>query len=442
MGIKLKMTLWYTLLAVLTAGLMGGLLFVAAQGSAFEYYSDTLNAASVLAQSQLEYESGNLEIDDDLDDIPDVHIALYTGGGTLIYGRTRVELPFEAGIVRRTASGGLEWYVLDTLLTFDSRSSVWMRCVKAADSEAAAYVLVLRVALILLPLMIGLTALGGFLIARGAFRPVDRMAATAEAILSGGDLGRRVGLHGGRDELTRLSRTLDGMLERLDEAFRRERQFTSDAAHELRTPLNAVRLLCQEAMDEPDPGRREALIAEIMERTDGLSRLVAQLLALSRMDAGRVPVEMQEVDVSRLALEVARELEPVAEEAGIALETRVEPGVWLKADPALLTRLAVNLLGNAIRYGRPGGHAWLTLADEADGVCLTVRDDGVGMTPEEQDRMWDRFWRADSSRHSEGTGLGLAIARWIIERHGAHAQVRSAPGEGTEIRVIFPEKKS
>ena len=97
MGIKLKMTLWYTLLAVLTAGLMGGLLFVAAQGSAFEYYSDTLNAASVLAQSQLEYESGNLEIDDDLDDIPDVHIALYTGGGTLIYGRTRVELPFEAG---------------------------------------------------------------------------------------------------------------------------------------------------------------------------------------------------------------------------------------------------------------------------------------------------------------------------------------------------------
>ena len=152
MGIKLKMTLWYTLLAVLTAGLMGGLLFVAAQGSAFEYYSDTLNAASVLAQSQLEYESGNLEIDDDLDDIPDVHIALYTGGGTLIYGRTRVELPFEAGIVRRTASGGLEWYVLDTLLTFDSRSSVWMRCVKAADSEAAAYVLVLRVALILLPL--------------------------------------------------------------------------------------------------------------------------------------------------------------------------------------------------------------------------------------------------------------------------------------------------
>ncbi len=440
MGIKLKMTLWYTILALVTAGLMGGLLFIAAQRSAYEYYSDTLHAASALAQSQLEYESGNLEIDDDLEDIPDVHIALYTESGTLIYGRTRVELAFEQDAVRRVSSGGMEWYALDTLLTFAGRSSVWMRCVKAADSEAAAYVLVLRAALILLPLMIGLTALGGFLIARGAFRPVGRMAATAEAIVSGGDLGRRVGLHGGRDELTRLSRTLDSMLERLDEAFRRERQFTSDAAHELRTPLNAVRLLCQEAMDETDPGRRESLIAEIMERIDGLSRLVAQLLALSRMDAGCVPVEMREVDVSRLMQEVAHELEPLAQDADISLEAQVEPGVRMNADASLLTRLAVNLLGNAIRYGRRGGHAWLKLTDEADGVCLAVRDDGVGMSPEEQERMWDRFWRADSSRNSEGTGLGLAIARWIIDRHGGTAQVRSAPGKGTEIRVVFPRK--
>ena len=130
------------------------------------YKRQTLHAASALAQSQLEYESGNLEIDDDLEDIPDVHIALYTESGTLIYGRTRVELAFEQDAVRRVSSGGMEWYALDTLLTFAGRSSVWMRCVKAADSEAAAYVLVLRVALILLPLMIGLTALGGFLIAR------------------------------------------------------------------------------------------------------------------------------------------------------------------------------------------------------------------------------------------------------------------------------------
>lgn len=130
--------------------------------------------------------------------------------------------------------------------------------------------------------------------------------------------------------------------------------------HELRTPLNAVRLLCQEAMDETDPGRRESLIAEIMERIDGLSRLVAQLLALSRMDAGRVPVEMRDVDVSRLMQEVAHELEPLAQDVDISLEAQVEPGVRMNADASLLDPPGGDLLGKAIRYGRRRGHAWLS----------------------------------------------------------------------------------
>ena len=139
--------------------------------------------------------------------------------------------------------------------------------------------------------------------------------------------------------------------------------------------------------------------------------------------------------------EVTEELEPVAQDADIALLADVAEDVRLEADASLLTRLAVNLLSNAIRYGRPGGHAWLVLRRAGDEVLLSVRDDGAGMTQQEQSRMWDRFWRADSSRHSEGTGLGLSIAKWIIDQHGGRAEVRSAPGEGTEVRVFFPAKK-
>ena len=178
-----------------------------------------------------------------------------------------------------------------------------------------------------------------------------------------------------------------------------------------------------------------------MERTDGLSQLVAQLLALSRMDAGRMKVTREDVDASRLMREVTEELEPVAQDADIALLADVAADVRLEADASLLTRLAVNLLSNAIRYGRPGGHAWLVLRRAGDEVLLSVRDDGAGMTQQEQSRMWDRFWRADSSRHSEGTGLGLSIAKWIIDQHGGRAEVRSAPGEGTEVRVFLPAKK-
>src|SRR5699024_9535429 len=141
------------------------------------------------------------------------------------------------------------------------------------------------------------------------------------------------------------------------------------------------------AIDEPDPARRTSLLAEIMERTDGLSQLVAQLLALSRMDAGRMKVTREDVDASRLMREVTEELEPVAQDADIALLADVAADVRLEADASLLTRLAVNLLSNAIRYGRPGGHAWLVLRRAGDEVLLSVRDDGAGMTQQEQSRM-------------------------------------------------------
>ena len=220
-------------------------------------------------------------------------------------------------------------------------------------------------------------------------------------------------------------------------ASEKQKQFITDAGHELKTPITVIATSLKVFEMENGPQKWTGKAAA---QTEKLTELVNSLVALSRMDAGRVPVEMRDVDVSRLMQEVAHELEPLAQDADISLEAEVDPGVRMNADASLLTRLAVNLLGNAIRYGRRGGHAWLKLTDEADGVCLAVRDDGVGMSPEEQERMWDRFWRADSSRNSEGTGLGLAIARWIIDRHGGSAQVRSAPGKGTEIRVVFPRK--
>ena len=359
-----------------------------------------------------------------------VTLTLYTESGTLIYGRTRVELAFEQDAVRRVSSGGMEWYALDTLLTFAGRSSVWMRCVKAADSEAAAYVLVLRVALILLPLMIGLTALGGFLIARGAFRPVGRMAATAEAIVSGGDLGRRVGLHGGRDELTRLSRTLDSMLERLDEAFRRERQFTSDAAHELRTPLNAVRLLCQEAMDETDPGRRESLITEIMERIDGLSRLVAQLLALSRMDEGEGAFSFSDFNTSDAAAEIADSFSDYALSCGHALDAHIEPDVIYRGDEYAVRRLISVLLDNAVKYASDGSRISFSLERSKKGIVIKTSNECDGIDPGDLDKLFDRFFRADRSHSSEksGFGIGLSIARAVAEGHGGSICAKSPDG--------------
>ncbi len=438
MDVKLKMALWYTALATVAALVIGLFLLAGARRVTAGYYEETLASVARLAREEVEYEGGELQIDDDLKDVPDAHISLYTQGGTLIYGRARFSLPFEEGAVRTERTDGVTWYLLDTLMRFDWRGDVWMRCAMRADAEDAIFAPVLRLALVLLPLMILLTGAGGYQIALRAFRPVERMARTAEEIAGGGDLGKRVALApGARDELGALARTLDAMLERLEGAFCRERRFTSDAAHELRTPLNALRLLCEDALSRPDKPDMDPLIEEMLERIDGLSSLVAQLLTLSRMDADRMELHRKETDLSALLAGAAAELAPVAEDAGVTLETEIEPNVTMLCDGPLMTRLVANLLDNAIRYGRRGGFARLTLKRDGGDILLCVCDNGAGIRPEELTHIWERFWRADASRNSPGTGLGLSISKWIIERHGGRADVESAPGKGTKISIRF-----
>lgn len=439
MDVKLKMTLWYMGLAMATALVIGLLLWYGAQRISDRYYDETLAYAAVVAQDELEYEMGELEIDANLNDVPDVHISLYTFGGTLLYGRNQVSLPFEEGSVRKAEHRGESWYVLDTLLHFDWRSDVWLRCMKRSGVQSITLEPVFALGAILLPLMILLTGAGGYLIARAAFKPVREMAQTASKIVGGGDLGKRVGLAAGsRDELKALASTLDEMLERLEQAFCRERQFTSDAAHELRTPLNAMRLLCDSAMREPDGAAKDALVEELSERVDSMSDMVKQLLAFSRMEAGRDEMRMTDADLTALLSNVARELSPVAVDRGITIQTKLQPNVHFRCDSSLMTRLVANLLSNAIRYGRDGGHAVLSLNSDEGNVLFTVCDDGEGISQENLPHIWERFWRADQSRHSSGTGLGLAIAKWIIDCHGGCAEVQSKLNEGTEIKIKFP----
>lgn len=438
MDIKRKMALWYVLLAATTAGILGLFLFSGARRIAVSYYEHTLRTTAAMAQGEVEYENGELEIDDDLKDIPDVHISLYTSNGTLIYGRARFSSPFKDGELKEERVGEERWYLLDTRLCFDWRGDVWMRCAKRADAQDALVTSVLRLSFILLPLLILLTGIGGFIIARHGLQPVKRMACAAEEIISGGDLHKRVGIGSDRkDEMGLLSATLDAMLERLEQAFQRERQFTSDAAHELRTPLNALRLLCEEALARTDTREKDALIGEALERTDALGNLVAQLLALSRMEAGGTAVHKMNTDVSALLKQVAEELEPVASDAQIVLRTRIDEGIYLNCDEALIRRLAVNLVSNAIRYGKRGGYAQICLTKKEEHVLLGICDDGIGIAPEDIEHIWERFWRAEASRHSQGTGLGLAIAHSIIAQHGASASVKSELGVGTEIWVRF-----
>jgi signal transduction histidine kinase len=291
---------------------------------------------------------------------------------------------------------------------------------------------------IIVMLAIG-TAAGLFLAGR-ALGPIDRITRTAQAI-GAGNLQGRLGLAPRADEVGRLAATFDGMLDRLERAFAQQRQFVADASHEMRTPLAIIR------SDLDILRRRPRSVAEHEEFERGLdeeiarlSALVEDLLTLARADSGQAELASEFVYLDALVAAVAAAVGRLAEAKGVALEMCLERDVAVMGDPARLHQLALNLLGNAVKYTPAGGHVRVTVGARDGAARLEVADSGVGIPTEDLPRVFDRFYRADEarSRAAGGVGLGLAIARWCAEAHGGQIAVQSRPGAGSVFTVSLP----
>ena len=292
--------------------------------------------------------------------------------------------------------------------------------------------------LLAVPLTLLLSAGGGLFLIRRALRPVDTMIATTRTIEET-DLSRRISVQS-HDELGRLSQTLNSMLNRLEEAFARQRQFTDDASHELRTPLSVIEAEATLALrrDRTAEEYRETL-ATIAEESVSMHRLINQLLTLARSDAtDQESLETEDFDLGAIIIDVAAALRPLAQERSIALSTETSP-LHVMGDPIRVRRLIVNLMDNAIRYTEPSGLVTATLVKEGGLAVFRVKDTGIGIAPEHLDTVFERFARADSSRHrgseANGSGLGLAICRQIVQLHGGTIEVESTPGQGSIFTV-------
>lgn len=297
--------------------------------------------------------------------------------------------------------------------------------------------------IVLIPLGVGLAALGGAIIARVALRPVDEMARTARRITAE-DLSRRVERRGTGDELDRLAETLNGMLERLDEAFGQTRRFAADAAHELRTPLTVLRGGIEVALRmERPPDEYRRVLASSLEEVERLIRLAEDLLLLSRSLAGpegsRAPV-----DLEPLVLEVFDVGARIGRDAGVSVRVDATAPVTVAGDPTALRRALLNLVENAVKYTPAGGKVEIGLR-QGDGVAeITVADTGLGIEPADLERIFEPFVRLDTARARDtgGAGLGLAIARSIVVAHGGTIAVESRPGSGSRFVIRLPSTPS
>lgn len=286
------------------------------------------------------------------------------------------------------------------------------------------------------PVSVVLAVLGGYGLASRALSRVDRITRMARH-LSADDLTLRLDLPATNDEVGRLAQTFDMMLDRLDMAFQRERQFTSDASHELRTPLAAMRTILDMIRSRPRTTvEYEQALDDLAEETTRLQQLVVDLLLLARNE---IPAAANhaEIDLSALLTDITDSLRPLAESHGLTLKASITDGLQVVGDRDHLVRLFVNLIDNAIKFTTDG--EIVVQADIGlDGRChITVADTGTGIPAEHLPHIFERFYRADRSRPSTGTGLGLALALSVARAHGGHITVQSVVGQGTTFTVVL-----
>ncbi|HEV7561955.1 MAG TPA: ATP-binding protein [Solirubrobacterales bacterium] len=285
------------------------------------------------------------------------------------------------------------------------------------------------------PIALLLAALAAYAVIGAALRPVEAMRTRAAAI-SAEDLGQRLPLSAGQDELRRLGETLNEMLVRLEDGLIRERAFVADASHELRTPLTMLKTELELMKRERPAGAAfDQAVSAAIGDTDRLARLTDDLLVLARADRDRLPISRQPVAIADLLGGVA-ERYPATQVSASVSTPAGSAAPRVVADRARLEQALGNLVDNALRYGAPP----VTLsARERDGwVELHVTDEGPGLPPAFIARAFERFSQADASHGNEGTGLGLAIARSIAEGHGGSAHAANRPTGGADVWIAIP----
>ncbi len=286
------------------------------------------------------------------------------------------------------------------------------------------------------PIALLLASLAGYLVAGVALRPVEAMRRRA-AEISAETPGERLPVPTTHDEVERLGTTLNEMLDRLEDALRRERDFVADAGHELRTPLALLRTELELALrhDLSPDELREAIAVSGLE-VDRLAQLAEDLLLIARSERGELALRLETLDAETVLADVASRFAWRADEADRPLAHESPPGLRVRADRLRLEQALGNLVDNALRYGN--GRIRVRAANVNGRVELHVEDEGRGFPPAFLAHAFERFSRPDSAREGGGAGLGLSIARTIAEAHGGSAEAANGPDGGADVWLAVP----
>jgi heavy metal sensor kinase len=454
--IRARLTLWYSSLLALTLFLLGGVSY-----GLLSYSLERDVDASLRSVARVLEERSRARGSFPPSDVDEIfrrffgfspwerYFGLFDPGGRMDTGSGKLRLTPEA--LKNAADGRLTFETVEGIAEHPVRL-LTMPVIRAGRlvnliqvgmslqnmrSTKRMFLLTLSA---VLPIALLLAAGGGWLLARRALAPVDRMAEAARRI-SVENLADRLADPGKGDELSRLARTLNEMLDRLENSFQQVRQFSADASHELQTPLTILRGEMEVALRMPRSTEEYRRILESgLEEIDRISRLVEGLLLLARSEARALKMDLKTVNLLPLLEEVHEQAAAPASNRNVTLSLDAAEPVAAKGDQALLKRAISNLVDNAVKYTPAGGRVTLSLEQRDGWARVGIEDTGIGIPLEEQARIFDRFYRSQEalSMGEGGYGLGLCIARSIVETHGGRIELESGPGRGSRFTILLP----
>lgn len=450
LSIKLKITLWYTIVMMLISGVVLAFMTSATQEMIERDISDrivknVMDFSHVLGRPEPKdfqfpkfgfYNQG-------------VHMIVYDDDNNVVAGN----IPFEIDISSELTDNNMQTitenrnkyyiYTLKVRLRDGESTPYWIKGISSVTDDMYAVNTAAKTNLILTVILIIIAAAGGYFIIGRALSPVTKIRNTAERISESRDLSRRINIGAGKDEIHELANTFDNMLDKLENTFEREKQFTSDASHELRTPVAVILSECEYMTDcakTYDEIKESAY--SVKDQAEKMSKLISELLTISRMDKNTIQTEFEEVDISELLNFVCDEQAEIQDE-NIKLRRDIEPDIVVNADRFLLVRLFINLISNAYRYGKNGGNITVSLHSDKNGITASVNDDGIGIAESDIPKIWERFYQVNPSRTANengGVGLGLSMVKWIAECHGGSMSVKSTLGTGSTFTFSMPTR--
>jgi len=451
-SIKFRLTVWYLLVIVGLLAAFGAAAYAMLSYQLHRNMDEQLRTSAIEMGNSLKLVDGQISFTGgQLDDL----VLVYDANGDLVHrlgpnvditGISRpVQLALfgQSSFVTRSTESGQEVRLYASPLAIAPNTRLAM-VVGKPPTEIEDMLSTVKSILGLSALVaIAIAAVGGSLMAERALNPVLRMTGAAENI-GESDLSRRMDVHG-EDELGRLASTLNRMMERLETAFNRQRQFAADASHELRTPLAVIQAESTLALDkERTPEEYRNSLEAVAKEAAYMRDMLGNLLLMARSEAGKEPMNSVDIDLKDVIAGACSDVRLLAREKDIQCEASPLESLIVEGDRVKLRQLFMNILENSVRYTPSGGSISASAIGSNGSAVVSISDTGIGIPAEKLPLIFERFYRVDKarSRAEGGAGLGLSIAKSIAEAHGGRIEVESQAGKGSTFRIFIPLKKS